>query len=252
MLPGLYAAAAGMIAQRERLDVIANNTANLSTTGFKRADPISRGFYQVFADEIARFPALRGSAEIPGGGSSLDLTSEDFSPGPIIDTGNPFDVAIDGSGFFVVRSPTGERYTRAGNFTLDPEGKLVTQNGYPVLGQGGPIITAGENVQISQDGDVLVDGVPAERILLVDFPRPYELLKHGRNLYGIPEYMSRTRAPAADSHLRVGALEYSNVNPINELTLMMDASRAYETHQRVIQAFDETLNAAVNEIARQT
>ena len=252
MLRGIYAAAAGMITQRERLDVIADNTANVSTVGFKRADPISRGFYQVFADEIARFPGERGSTMIPGGGSALDATSQDFSPGPVIETGNPFDVAIDGPGFFAVRTPAGERYTRAGNFTLDAEGKLVTESGYSVLGQGGPIITSGENVQISQDGDVVVDGVPAERLLLVDFPRPYELVKYGRNLYGVAEDMRRTRTPAEGSLLRVGTLEHSNVNPINELVLMMDAARAYETHQRVVRALDETLDAAVNRIARQT
>ena len=251
MLRGIYAAAAGMITQRERLDVIANNTANISTVGFKRAEPISRGFYQVFADEITRFPAERGSAEIPGGGTALDATSEDFSPGPVVQTGNPFDLAIDGPGFFVVRTPAGERYTRAGNFTLDSEGKLVNQNGYPVLGQAGPVITTGETVLISQDGDVIVDGVPAERLLLVDFRRPYELTKYGRNLYGVADELLRTRAPAAESRLRVGSLEHSNVNPITELALMMDAARAYETHQRVVQAFDETLDAAVNRIARQ-
>ena len=120
-----------------------------------------------------------------------------------------------------------------------------------MLGQGGRIVTSGDIVQISEDGDVVVDGVPAERLLLVDFPQSSGLLKYGRNLYGATEDTRRTRVPA-DARLHVGAIERSNVNPITELVLMMDAARAYETHQRVVQAFDETLSAAVNRIARQT
>ena len=140
MLRGIYAAAAGMINQRERLDVISNNLANISTTAYKRSQPVSRGFYQIFAEEVVRFPSLRGSQAVPGGGSTLDATADDFSPGPLVDTGNPLDVAIDGPGFFVVRAPAGERYTRAGNFSLNPEGQLVTQNGEPVLGEQGAIL----------------------------------------------------------------------------------------------------------------
>ncbi|UCD57128.1 MAG: flagellar hook-basal body protein [Candidatus Hydrogenedentota bacterium] len=250
MLRGIYAAAAGMVTQRERLDVIANNMANVSTIAFKRAEPVSRGFYQVFAEEVVRFPPLRGSREVPGGGSALDATPDDFSPGAVVETGNQLDIAIDGLGFFVIRTPTGERYTRAGKFSLDSGGQLVTQNGHPVLGKQGPILIRGETVQISPEGDVLVDGAPAERIVVVDFPRPYRLSKYGQNLYGASEEVRQTRSTVAAPHLRVGALERSNVNTVAELTLLMDAARSYEAHQRVIQAFDESLDSAVNEIAR--
>lgn len=250
MLKGMYAAASGMIAQRERLDAIANNTANVSTVAFKRAIPVSRGFYQVFAREITRFPAQRGSTEIPGGGSALDATTLDFSPGSISDTGNPFDLALDGSGFFVVQTPTGERYTRAGNFTLDAEGRLVTQNGHAVLGQEGPIIARGESALISPSGQVTVNGAPVEQLLIVDFPRPYQLTEYGQNYYTATEEVRRTRTVLEQPQLRVGALERSNVNPIAELIQLMDAARSYESHQRIVQAFDESLDAAVNEIAR--
>lgn len=250
MIRGVYAAAAGMITQRERLDVIANNVANINTTAFKRSQPISRGFYQIFSEEIGRFPSQRGSAEIPAGGSALDETSEDFSPGAIVETGNPLDVAIAGPGFFVVGVAAGERYTRAGNFSMNSEGWLVTQNGDPVLGKQGPIITHGDSVSISPSGDVIVDGTPAERIRIVDFPGPYQLIRYGRNLYGADEETSRMSAPVAAPNLRAGALEQSNVNPIAELTAMMAASRSYEAHQRIIIAFNESLDAAVNEIAR--
>lgn len=250
MLRGIYAAAAGMISQRERLDVVANNLANVNTTAFKRSQPISRGFYQVFAEEIDRFPSLRGSSMIPGGGSALDATAEDFSSGSIIDTGNPLDVAIDGPGFFVIRTPAGERYTRAGSFTLNSNGQIVTRDGYPVLGQQGAIVTRGETVTISPGGDVMVDGDPAERLRIVDFPKPYKLSRYGRDLYGAAEEVRAAAAPVATPSLRAGALERSNVNTIEELAAMMDAARSYEAHQRVIIAFNESLDAAVNEIAR--
>ncbi|MBI5117405.1 flagellar hook-basal body protein [Candidatus Poribacteria bacterium] len=250
MLRGVYAAASGMIGQRERLDVIADNLTNVSTAAFKRAEPISRGFYQVFAGEIRRFPSERGSGEIPGGGSALDATAGDFSIGSIIDTGNPLDAAIEGSGFFVVETPAGERYTRAGNFSLDAEGRLVSQDGYFVRGQQGPIVARGASVRLSQAGDVLVDGASVDRLLVVDFPRPYQLSKYGQNLYGAVEEVRQTQSPVQTSSLRVSALERSNVNPISELVSLMDTARMYEADQRIIQAIDESLNAAVNQIAR--
>ena len=247
---GIYAAAAGMITQRERLDVIANNLANISTPAFKKSQPVSRGFYQVFGEHIARFARGRGSREIPGGGSALDSTTDDFTPGPTVETNNPLDVAIDGPGFFVVSTPTGERYTRAGNFSLNSDGELVTQNGYPVLGQQGPILTLGETVEIAPSGDVVVDGASTERIMIVDFPQPYQLSRFGQNLYGATDEVLQTRVPVGVPSLRVGVLEHANVNPIAELTELMDAARSYEAHQRVIVAFDEMLEKAVVEIAR--
>jgi flagellar basal-body rod protein FlgG len=250
MLRSIYSAASGMIAQRERLDVIANNVANLGTVGFKRAEATSRGFYQVFAGEVARFPARRGSLATPGGGAAVDATHEDYSGGPIVDTGNPLDAAIMGTGFFVVRTPAGERYTRAGNFTLGPEGQLITQDGYAVLGERGPILVQGERVELSPDGTISVDGVPAEQLLIVDFPEPDLLSKYGQNLYGAVEQVRQSRQEVDTPSLRVGALEHSNVNPIAELTSLMDAARSYDSQQRVIQALDESLQAAVNEIAR--
>ena len=250
MLPGVYAAAAGMITQRERLDVIANNLANVSTAAFKRSEPISRGFYQVFTEEIGRFPGIRGSMDVPGGGVVLDATDEDLSPGPIVETGNPLDLALENSGFFVIDTPQGERYTRAGNFSLNSFGQIVTQNGHPVLGQRGPILAQGESIQISPNGDVLVDGDAVDKILLMDFIRPYELTKYGENLYGASEEMRQIQSTVVETNVRVGALEQSNVNPITELTLLMDTARSYEAHQRVIAAFDELLDSAVNDIAR--
>ncbi len=250
MLRGVYAAAAGMISQRQRLDVIANNLANISTTGFKRSQPVSRGFYQLFAKEIQRFPASRGSDAVPGGGSMLDETAADFSPGSIVDTGNPLDVAIDGPGFFVIRTQAGDRYTRAGAFTLNSNGQIVTQNGDPLLGRQGPIVTQGGLVTISPSGDVLVDNIPTEQIRVVDFPKPYRLSRYGRNLYSATEEVRRTAAPAETLSLRVAALEHSNVNPMAELASLMDAARNFETHQRIVVAFNESLDAAVNEIAR--
>ena len=250
MLSGVYAAAAGMINQRERLDVISNNLANISTTAFKRSQAVSRGFYQGFAEAVGRFPSPRGSQEVPGGGSVMDATAYDFSPGAIIDSGNPLDVAIDGPGFFVVRTPAGDRYTRAGNFSIDSEGRLVTPGGEAVLGEQGPILIQGSSATISPGGDVVVDGAPVERLRIVDFPRPYRLTRHGHNQFAADERIAGTLKPVETPNLKAGALEHSNVNPIAELVTMMDAARSYEAHQRIIVLFNESLDAAVNDIAR--
>jgi flagellar basal-body rod protein FlgG len=250
MLRGIYTSASGMIAQGRRVDIISNNLANVATTSFKRSEPAIRGFHQLFSKESQRHPAARGTDQVPGGGSAVDATMEDFSPGPIIDTGNPLDVAIDGSGYFVVQTPFGNRYTRAGNFSLNSLGHLVTAEGYPVLGQEGPIMVQGENVKIAANGDVLVNGIPAETIALVDFPKPYPLVPYGKSLYGATEAGARAVVPAPETHLRVGALEGSNVNPISELVSLMSAARSFETSQRAVQALDESLDAAVNRIAR--
>ncbi len=250
MLRGIYAVAAGMINQRERLDVISNNVANISSTGFKRSEPVSRGFYQVFSEEVGRFPSQRGARDIPGGGSALDTAAADFSQGPIVKSGNPLDVAIDGPGFFVVRASVGERYTRAGNFSIDSEGRLVTPGGESVLGEQGPILLQGSNVVISPNGSVTVDGVPTDRLRIVEFPEPHRLTRYGHNQFSADEQTLATRRTVGEPNLKAGALERSNVNPIAELALMMDAARSYEAHQRIIVAFNETLDAAVNDIAR--
>ncbi len=250
MLRAIYSSASGMIMQAKRLDVIAENVANVDTPAFKRAEPVTRGFYQVFEREIARFPSERGSTEVPGGGSLIDATSTDFSPGSFEMSGNPLDLAIDGPGFFVVRTPSGERYTRAGNFSLNSRGELVTQNGEEVMGEKGPIIVPpDQKVEISPDGDVMANGVAEERILVVDFPKPYTLTKYGRNLYAAGEKEAAARSSVTDVHLQVGALEGSNVNPIKELVAMIETERSYDSGQRTIQALDESLNAAVNRIA---
>jgi flagellar basal-body rod protein FlgG len=238
-----------MIAQGRRVDVISNNIANVNTAGFKRSDPLIRGFHQVFSEEIMRNPAARGSQRVAGGGSALDATTEDYSPGPIIESGNPLDVAIDGPGFFVIRTPLGDRYTRAGDFSLNSWGQLVTKEGYPVLGRQGPITLRGEDVRISANGDVLVDDIPAETIAVVDFPKPYPLVPFGNSLFGATDG-GRSAVPVQEPLLRVASFEGSNVNPISELAALMTAARSFETNQRIVQALDESLNAAVNRIAR--
>ncbi|RJP26163.1 MAG: flagellar hook-basal body protein [Candidatus Abyssobacteria bacterium SURF_5] len=250
VLRGIYTAASGMIAQGRRVDVISNNLANVGTTGFKRSQPAIRGFHQIFSREIMRYPPARGIDNVDGGGAAVNATIEDFSQGPTIESGNPLDLALEGPGFFVVRTPLGDRYSRAGNFSLNSLGHLVTREGYPVLGREGPIIIHGETVRISANGDVLVNDVPAETILVVDFPKPYPLTPYGDSLFGATEAGATASFVVPDPRVRVGALEGSNVNPIAELVSLMSAARSYESSQRAVQALDESLDAAVNRIAR--
>ena len=168
---GVYAAASGGLLQARRLQLVANNLANVSTVGFKAERLVSR--QQEFADTLAssiaqNAPHAKGDQQRTPGVVDIDSVT-DFSPGPVTTTGNPLNVALNNKNqFFVVNTPDGERYTRAGNFTLNAQGTLVTPDGQPVLGEGGPItIQGGSNATISGNGTVSLNGASVGRLRVV-------------------------------------------------------------------------------------
>jgi flagellar basal-body rod protein FlgF len=158
----------------------------------------------------------------------------DLKPGPIQQTGNPLDVAVQGDGFLAIQTPQGERYTRNGALQLNANGELVTSQGYQVLGDGGPIQLQQQdsNVAISAEGTVSVrsGGVPNVSIIrgklrIVNFPQKQRLRKDGENLFSTPADMAAADAPKA--YLLQGAVEKSNVESVLEMTRMIDVSRSY-------------------------
>jgi len=240
MLRGLYVAAEGMAARQKAQDAIANNLANLNTTGFKADRPV---FETVYERQIYR---LQGVQSQPIGtlsaGAILRELYTDLQPGALASTGNPLDVALDGAGFFAIQTPQGVRYTRNGAFQLNAQGILTTRDGYPVLGVNAQPIQVPRNAEIliGENGTVQANGVPVGRLLIVQ-----------GNLTKDPDgYFVGAAQPMENPRIVRGALETSNVNMVREMVTMIELIRAYETHQKAIHTHDETLGRAINELAK--
>ncbi len=253
----LFTAATGMEAQQANIDAIANNIANVGTTGFKR----SRVEFQDLFYETLRAPGstTTDGSVLPTGvqvghGVQMSAVNSIFSQGDRVNTGNPLDMAIDGAGFFQIQRPAGDiAYTRDGIFKLDGDGNLVTAQGYAVL----PNVTVPPDalsVTVLPDGTInaQLPGVPTAtnlgQIQLVRFANPSGLSRLGANLLeatdasGIPEIGNPDENGFGS--ISAGFLESSNVEVAEELVQMIIAQRAFEVNSRVIQAGDEMLRVA--------
>jgi flagellar basal-body rod protein FlgF len=239
MIRGLYVAAEGMAARQKAQDVLAMNLANVNTTGFKADRPV---FETALQRTLYR---VEGTGATPIGtlsaGALLTTTYTDLQPGPLMRTGNPLDVAIEGEGYFAVQTPAGIRYTRNGAFSLNAEGILITREGFPVLGTQGVIrLPHSATLEIGEDGSLRIDGKVVDRLQIVQ----------GTMRKDTNGWLVGNATPVATPRLITGMLEGANVNIVREMVEMIEYLRAYETHQRAIQAQDETLGRAINEIAR--
>jgi flagellar basal-body rod protein FlgF len=247
---GLYLSAEGAIVQNRRLEVLANNMANVSTPGFKRDVSLFQARLAQAIQEGQTPPGTHGPDNI-GGGVKVMATQTDFSTGPLLSTKNDTDLAINGEGFFVVRNGNKDMLTRAGNFTLTSEGRLTTQDGKPVLSEeGNPIEIAADGGpwQITADGAVSQAG-ESIRLALVR-PRSYgDLVKAGDNLFA--PLVPPTPVPDEERHVVWHEVEQSTVKPSTEMMELIDASRAFETNVTMIHTQDEML-ASINGLLRQT
>jgi flagellar basal-body rod protein FlgG len=239
MLKGIYDAASGMLPQVIRQDATAHNLANVNTAGFKRELVIAQEFSKA-GQEAA---TVQADWEIP----QIAEIAIDFSPGAIEETGSRLHLALDGDAFFTVSTPSGEMYTRAGNFGLSSEGKLVTADGYPVLAENGEISLAGKEFAVDERGRISVNGVSTGILKLVTFPAPYPLERTSPGLFGkIADAPNPTKA--VDFTVRQGALERSNINIISEMVNMIESYRHFETAQRMVQIQDQSLDKAINQL----
>jgi flagellar basal-body rod protein FlgF len=225
------------------LDVIANNLANVSTTGFKARS--SR-----FAEHL--MPKAAGDAFRAGDrrvGFVVDRgTALDTTTGAIETTGNPLDVAIKGDAFFTVQTPAGERYTRAGSFQIDSTGQLVTNDGFPVLGEGGPFQFGPQEtgIAIAPDGTVSSNQGARGRLRLVRFDEARALTNEGANVFS----SSAPAQPAgAAGRLEPRALERSNVRAITEMTRLMEVNRAYTGVASMLGRMDEMKRSTMTKLA---
>jgi flagellar basal-body rod protein FlgF len=238
----------GARAQELRLEVLSNNMANVNTVAFKE-------------DRVFRIPSTPSSVSenVPGASpkempldnlSSLPLgTFTNFEQGHLKGTGNALDVALDGEGFFSVQTPKGIQYTRKGNFALNSNGTLVTQEGYPVQGKGGgEIQISGQEVVVVSSGDIIVDGLKADTLNIVDFENKMGLLKNGDSLFS-PMDPNDKGSPAVKTLVQQGFIEGSNVDSIKVMTDMIDVIRGYESYQKILQSMNDT-NSKTNEIGK--
>ncbi|RMF59023.1 MAG: flagellar basal-body rod protein FlgF [Calditrichaeota bacterium] len=238
MLKGLFINKSGMLAQQRRLDVAANNLANLNTIGFKRETV----FFRKLLDAMAESDTV--DANRTPGASHID-----FRQGTLKETGNPLDVAIVGEGFFVVQAEEGELLTRNGNFQLDGEGRLVTLEGFPVATDGGEIQISGGRLTFSEKGEIMVDGQIVGRLKLVTVDDP-QLLEQRGNTFFAQGKASISDLSAEKVNLRAGYLETSNVDPLQEMITMIEVNREYELGQKSIKSQDESLDKLINKAGR--
>ena len=222
--------AGGKKAQMKRMEVLTNNLANASTPGYKGMRTV---FHEVLAGQIAD---KEDDGTSPA--SSTVTTRIDYSRAPLVDTGAPLDVAVEGPGFFVIATPHGPRYTRNGRFALDKDQILVTGKGYPVLGEEGKIFIKGHNVQIEADGSVFVDKSRVDRIKVVDFEDRSNLQSAGSGLFAGVGPESLEMAPVKYS-VRQGFIESSNVNITREMIDMISCIRAYEAQKKAGKSIDD-------------
>lgn len=247
MIRGIYTSGLGMTRETKRLDVISNNLANASTTGFKSDGTIQGTFKKQLADVMVS-------------GSKIDIANytpdvvnsyTNFTQGSLSSTGNATDLSItnDDYAFFAVENKDGEElYTRDGGFTIDKDRYLVTTEGYKVLGEKGYINLGNNDFAVSASGDItdLTGGI-LDRLKIVSFENPEALSKIGDNLL-----MAGENAVSRDfkGEIQQGFLEMSNVNTVNEMINMITVSRAYEANQKVLQTQDEMLGRAVSDVGR--
>ncbi|KYG67154.1 flagellar biosynthesis protein [Bdellovibrio bacteriovorus] len=265
---GVYTALSGAMAQSTKLDTIANNLANVNTPAFKRDQQIFQEYLTAnekppTTTQIPRdVAAIESFYNMQGGDKSyVDTkgTFTDFSQGSLKPTGNNLDVAIDGKGFFEIATPGGVRLTRAGNFTLDGNGQLVTKEGHPVLSAGEPgadpasrviRVTGNAPLSISDSGDVIEGTEVVGRLSMVQVNNPDSLLKQGSGLYTFKDNIAPDMVNVANPSVRQGFLETSNVNIVQEMTDMISTQRVFESTQKAISAYDQMADKMVNVVGK--
>lgn len=256
MVKGLYTAYSGMLNEQNRLDVISNNMANATTIGYKKEGATTQSFDDVYAAKIkdasSYFVNERlGSVNL---GAKIGETYTDYSQGSMEITDNPYDLALDGDGFFAIyytnqAEEQSVKYTRDGSFTINNEGYLVTKDGDFVLGtDNNPIqVDTNTDVTIDQLGNIYEDGENTGQLLITDVEDYDSLSKYGENLYDLEEDGTLTES---DAKVHQGYLEASNVNIVSEMVSMIEITRAYEANQKVIKTIDTTLEKAVNQVGK--
>lgn len=235
MNKGIYIALSGSVLKSRNMDIFAQNIANANTPGYKKQRIAFKDFI---------IPVDNKRDLLPDGRVMVQLSKSniDYSSGTLERTGNALDLAINDKGFFALE---GGRYTRNGNFMISSDGYLATKDGVKVLGDGGPIAVKGGDIDISPSGEVLVDEVPVGKVKIVDFTDTKVLKKLSGGMFETSE-----SGETVDAQISQGFLEESNVNAIQEMIGMLEATREFESYQKIIHSFDEAASKTINEMGK--
>lgn len=233
MIRGMYSAASGLQAASEYQDVTAHNLAHASTPGYRNRGLVASTFDTV----LGRATAAAGDPV----GTAVTGVYHDFRPGPLRQTESPFDLALaEPDQFFTVRGPNGPLYTRNGSFRLTADGGLVTQSGYPLVGDDGPVTIppGASRIVVASDGSITADGEPSGRIRPVRFADLRQLTAAGPTLYAAPP----AAAPAtAEGRVMQGWREGANAEPAEAMVTMIVASRFFDAAQRALRTMSESV-----------
>lgn len=244
MNSGMYSAVSGSLAAMRRLDMISNNLANTNTPGFKKDKMSFEGLLAGVADQSVVPQNMTADPVM-----QKEFVYIDFAAGMTSESGNPFDLALDGEGFFAITTPEGTAYTRQGNFRIAADGTLVTVDGYPVQNTSGSSIRVqGSHIEIDGKGGIKVDGAQTDTIAVVDFEKPYALYKTGSALFMARDPLATPQA--AKAQVMQGYLEGSNVESISEMVQLIETNRFFEACSKIIKGFDDMSNKAANELGK--
>lgn len=273
----LWVPLSGAIAQQRNVETIANNVANANTPGFKREQVVFKEYLTALekGDQDAKLPDNEFKPEdfyrsynAEDAFVKVDGTYTMHEQGQLTPTGNAFDNALNGPGFFEVLTPNGVRYTRRGSFSINNEGKLVTDQGYYVLSKGAPptigvdgkisissppesrsVMIGNNKLTISLNGEVFSGGNKVADLSITEFNDPHTLKKEGNSLF-INQDQMNIKIGDAKTSVHQGFVEQSNVNAVTEMSNLINANRNFESIQRVIKTYDNMSSKAVNEISK--
>lgn len=265
MLRGFYNAAAGMIAQQRRQEMLSNNIANANTPGYKADQGVLRTFPSLLLKEMDGTSSPHHTVGGLAVGMYMQETVPNFGQGDMQETGVGTDLALwqeavpndaqtgkPGALFYEVRTREGDvRYTRNGHFSVDPENKIVTaERDYLLDTNGQPITVNDENFSVSGDGTITDQGRPAGKISVALISNPMNLMKEGGGLYRLQQGQQAGTVQNASFQVKQGFIERSNVDAQQSVSEMMQAYRSFEANQKVLQAYDRSMEKAVNEVGR--
>lgn len=240
MIRGIYIAASGLLAESARQDVIANNLANATTTGFKRSESVASPFQEM----LLKSQGMPGTPDVGPltMGAQVEGISMIGSQGALRFTGNTLDLALVGDGHFTVDTPAGRRYTRDGSFGLDTAGRLVTKEGNAVLGDNGrPITLDRGELKVGIDGSITQGGAVRGRLMLTALD-PASIQQMSQNL------LTGTPRGAPTAEVRQNHLESSTVNVVTEMVDLIRVMRSFESNQKAVQSHDEALQASITKV----
>jgi flagellar basal-body rod protein FlgF len=231
-----YVAMSRQMALMLQLDQVANNIANATTAGYQAQR-------MMFAEVLIDVPDGEPMRMVESAGEYRDLSS-----GPMVSTGNDLDLAIEGDGYFVLQTPAGERYTRHGSFRLDQAGQVVNSLGYPLLSDGGPITINPEDgpISIARDGTVSTAAGRQGKVRVVRFEDAQQLEKTVNSLFSSEDPALPIERPTIEQ----GSLEMSNVQPVVELTSMIEIMREFQAADDMLEAEHDRLKTAITDIAK--